>query len=387
MPHKNLLLNFKKPTVRTLSYEVQENNPRYGKVVAYPFERGYGTTVANSLRRVLLSSLPGYAISGMTVKFYDKNSELKVLSSEFDNITGVFEDTIEIIQNLKKIRLALLDESFERKIFLELKGPRTLTAKDLEVDANIKVFNPDQHIATLNADSFFTIEITLSFGRGYVPGEALQEVNKEMGYIAIDALYSPVERVNFKVENYRIEQRTDYEKFTLEVWTDGSTNPIDAVADASKILKEHFATFINFDESLHEEAQIEKKEEEVSPEDENFLKILLTPIEELELNARASNCLSSSNTRFIGELVIKSEEELSRIKNLGQKSLEQIKEKLEQFNQFNLKLGMNLDPRFIEKINKAKLEDNGYSRHLSDDDEDFEDDDEDLADDQDEGDD
>jgi DNA-directed RNA polymerase subunit alpha len=351
MPHKNLLLNFKRPSARSISYEIAEDNPQYGKISAYPFERGYGTTVANSLRRTLLSSLPGYAISGMSIKYYDENGEFKILTSEFENIYGVYEDTIEIVQNLKKVRLALLDESTERKLFLELKGPRTLTAKDLEIDANIQVFNPDQHIATLNDKAFFTVEITTTFGRGYVPAEVVQESNNEVGFIAIDALYSPVERVTFQVDNYRIEQRTDYEKFDISVWTDGSITPVDAIADASKILKEHFTTFINFDESLYEESEYEEKEEEVSPEDENFLKVLLTPIEELELNARASNCLSSANIQFIGELVIKSEEELAKIKNLGQKSLEEIKEKLQQFD---VELGMDIDKKFIEKINEEK---------------------------------
>lgn len=369
MPHKNLLLNFKRPTARTISYEVVEDEPNYGKIAAYPFERGYGTTVANSLRRVLLSSLPGYAISGMAVKYYDKNGELKLLTSEFDNIPGVYEDTIEIVQNLKKVRASLLDESFERKIFLELKGKRTFTAKDLAIDSNIQIYNPEQHIATLNEDGFLTIEITVTFGRGYIPADLIQEQNSEVGFIAIDALYSPVKRVNFKVENYRIEQRTDYEKFLLEVWTDGSLTPVDAVADASKILKEHFSTFINFDESQYEEKETEVKEEEVSPEDESFLRTLLTPIEELELNARASNCLSSANIRFIGELAIKSEEELAKIKNLGQKSLEEIKEKLQQFD---IELGMDIDRRFIDRINEAKLEES----QEDDDEEDYDSDDE-----------
>ena len=354
MPHKNLLVNFKRPSPRSISYEVEEDKANYGKIIAYPFERGYGTTVANSLRRVLLSSLPGYAISGVSIKYYDKSGDLRLLTSEFENVSGAYEDTIEIIQNLKRVRLALLDESFERKVFLEFKGPRTFTAKDLEVDANIQVFNPEQHIATLNDDAFLTMEITISFGRGYIPADIIQESNNEVGFIAIDALYSPVERATFQVDNYRIEQRTDYEKFSLEVWTDGSITPVDAIADASKILKEHFSTFINFDEAVYEEAQIESKDDDVSPEDESFLKTLLTPIEELELNARASNCLSSANIRFIGELVIKSEEELAKIKNLGQKSLEEIKQKL---SQFDLELGQPVDSRFIEKIKEAKLVD------------------------------
>lgn len=357
MPHKNLLLNFKRPTARSISYDVIEDDPRYGKITAYPFERGYGTTVANSLRRVLLSSLPGYAISGMNIQFYDAEGELKQLSSEFENIPGVYEDTIEIVQNLKRVRLALLDESTERKIFLELKGSKTLTAKDLELDANIQVLDPEQHIATLNDDASITIEITITFGRGYLPADAIQQNNSEIGFIAIDALYSPVERVTFAAESFRIEQRTDYEKFSLELWTDGSITPVDAVADAAKILKEHFTTFINFDEALYEEAEIEEREEEVSPEDEKFLKVLLTPIEELELNARASNCLSSANIQFIGELVIKTEDELAKIKNLGQKSLEEIKQKLEQFE---VTLGKPVEKKFIDKINDAKeMDDEG----------------------------
>lgn len=351
MPHKNLLVNFKRPGPRTISYEVVEDEENYGKIVAYPFERGYGTTVVNSLRRVLLSSLPGYAISGIVINYHDEKGELKLLNSEFDNIPGVYEDTIEIVQNLKKVRVGLLDESFERKIFIELKGKKDFVAKDLEVDSQFQVFNPDQHIATLNEDAFLNIELTVTFGRGYVPADLFQEQNTEMGFVAIDALYSPVKKVTFKVESHRIEQRSDFEKFAIEVWTDGSITPVDAVADAAKILKEHFTTFINFDESLYEDSELEINEEEVSPEDENFLKTLLNPIEELELNARASNCIASADIKLIGELVIKTEDELSKIKSLGQKSLEEIREKLQQFD---VEIGMDIEKKLIDRVFEHK---------------------------------
>ncbi|OHD09041.1 MAG: DNA-directed RNA polymerase subunit alpha [Spirochaetes bacterium GWB1_36_13] len=363
MPHKNLLLNFKRPTPRTIHYEVSEDDQFYGKITAYPFERGYGTTVANSLRRVLLSSLPGYAISGLSIKYYDKNGDFRILSSEFENIPGVFEDTIEIVQNLKKVRLVLHDDSIERKIFIELKGKKEFKASDLAVDSNIQIFNQDEHIATLNEDAFFTIEVTITLGRGYVPGEAFLEGNSEIGFIPVDALYSPIQKATFQVENYRIEQRTDYEKFSIEVWSDGSIRPVDAVADAAKILKEHFNTFINFDEAMFEveEKGIEKSTD-INPDDEALLKKLLTSIEELELNARASNCLNSADVKFIGELVIKSEEDLARIKNLGQKSLKEIKEKL---SSYQLELGMPIDKKLIEKIDEAKIK----GANFSDDDE------------------
>jgi len=346
------MYDFKRPKRENITYKISQENQFYGKIDAYPFERGYGLTIANSLRRVLLSSIPGYAISGISVKYYS-NDEMNILSSEFVNIPGVYEDTIQFIQNLKRVRLALLDGSIERKIYFELKGPREFKASDLKIDSNIEVYNPDIILATLNEDAYFTIEMVITFGRGYVPAEVIKENNNEIGFIGIDALYSPVEKVSYKVENYRIGQRTDYEKFTMEVWTDGSIKPSDAIADAAKILKEHFSVFINFDETQYEDVIVEEKEEKIAPEDERLWEVLSTPVEELELNARAANCLEAINVKYIGELVQKTEDELKKVKNLGQKSLEEIIKKLEAFD---LHLGMKLDDKYIKAIQELKEE-------------------------------
>jgi len=350
MAHRYLMYDFRRPKSENITYKVSEDNPFYGKIEAYPFERGYGLTIANSLRRVLLSSLPGYAISGISVKYY-QNDEMKILSSEFVNIPGVYEDTIQFIQNLKRVRLSLLDGSIERKIYIELKGPREFKSSDLQIDSNIEIYNPDLVLATLNEDAYFNIEISVTFGRGYVPAEVIKEENNEFGFIAIDALYSPIEKVSYKIENYRIGQKIDYEKFIMEVWTDGSIKPSDAIADAAKILKEHFSTFINFDESKYEEEIVEEKEEKITPEDEKIWEVLATPVEELELNARAANCLEAINIKYIGELVQKTEDELKKVKNLGQKSLEEIIKKLEAFD---LYLGMKLDEKYIKAIKELK---------------------------------
>ncbi len=329
MVHKNLLRDFKRP--KNIIFEHEELNPFYGRFIAAPFERGYGITIANSLRRTLLSSIQGYAVTALRLEYIDGEGKNTLLSNEFESIYGIYEDTSIIVQNLKKAKIRLLDDLDSRTIFIEKKGNGAITAGDLKIDANIEIYNPDQHIATLNDDASLFFELQIDLGRGYVPAERNIEYIQTIGTVPIDAIFSPVIKVNFNVENTRVGQRTDYDKFTIEVWTDGTIAPNDAVADAAKILKEHFTCFINFEE---EEEPEETKED---PEEERLRALLSTAIEELELSVRSSNCLRVAGVKTVGDLVIKTEEEIAKIKNLGKKSITEIQNKL---NSLSLNFGM-----------------------------------------------
>ncbi len=341
MAHKNLLRDFKRP--KNIIFEHDEVNPYYGRFVAAPFERGFGTTIANSLRRTLLSSIQGYAITAMRVEYVNSEGKNTLLSNEFESINGVFEDTVLVVQNLKMVRMKLLDEIENRTIFIEKKGEGVITAGDLEVDANIQVFNPEQHIATLNEDASIFLELQIDLGRGYVPAERNIEYIQTIGTVPIDAIFSPIKKVNFHIENTRVGQRTDYDKFILEVWTDGTIAPDDAVADAAKILKDHFTCFINFEE------EEEPEEEKEDPEEERMRALLSTAIEELELSVRSSNCLRVAGIKSVGDLVIKTEEEVSKIKNLGKKSITEIQQKL---SSLSLNFGMK---NIAHLTSKSKL--------------------------------
>lgn len=321
MARKNLLRDFKRPKTVLLEPEQQDSN--YGKFVASPFERGFGTTIANSLRRTLLTSIQGYAITAMRVEYLDKERKNTRLSNEFESITGVYEETSLVVQNLKKVRSRLLDDEESRTIVIEKKGEGTFTAKDLEVDSNIQVLNPELVIANLNEEASLLIELQIDMGRGYISAERNLEHIQTIDTIPIDAIFSPIQRVLFSVGNTRIGQRTDYDKITLEVFTDGSISPQDAIAEASKILKEHYSCFINFEDEETIEEEVE------DPEEEKMRTLLNTVIEELELSVRSSNCLRVAGIRTIGDLVTRSEEDISRIKNLGKKSINEIKEKLQ----------------------------------------------------------
>lgn len=329
MAYRNLLKDFKRP--KGITFEIDENNPFYGKFTAAPFERGYGVTIANSLRRTLLSSIQGYAITAMRMEYINADGKQELLTNEFESIYGVLEETLHIIQNFKRVRLKLLDDSENRTIIIEKKGEAAITAADLQVDPNIEVLNPDQHIMTLNEDADIFMELQISFGRGYVPAENNAEYIETIGTIPIDAIFSPITKVNYKIENYRVGQRTDYEKVILEVWTDGSIKPDDAVAQAAKILKEYFSNFINFEEEEEEEI------EEIDEEAERYRALFDTTIEELELSVRSSNCLRVAGIRTIGDLIQKNEEDLEKIKNLGKKSINEI---ISRLKTLNLRLGM-----------------------------------------------
>jgi len=294
------------------SIEIDETSysSTYGKFVVQPLERGFGVTIGNSLRRILLSSLPGAAISMIRVD--------KVLH-EFTTIPGVVEDVADVILNLKEVRLKLLNKRPE-KVTLSLSGPGEFKAGDIQNGSmEFEILNPEKHIATLNEDANFDMELRISRGHGYVRADENKLPDQPIGSIPIDAIYTPVRRVSYQVENTRVGDRTDYEKLTLEVETDDSITPDDALTYAAKILKDHIQLFINFD--------IEPEEEEPVEVDEEVLKVrklLKMPVDELELSVRSYNCLMAANIKTIGDLVRRDEQEMLKFRNFGRKSLQEL---------------------------------------------------------------
>ncbi len=329
MARKNLLKGFKRP--KGITFEHSETTPSYGKFIAHPFERGYGTTIGNSLRRILLSSIQGYAITAVRVTSYDSEGNAHVLSSEYEAIPHVVEDTPDVIANLKQVRLTL-DEGMEQKtILVEADKEGELKADALETETGIEVLNKDQHILTLMPEGKLEIELQIDLGRGYVPAEVNEKYVEVIGTIPIDAIFSPIQRVMYNVESTRVGQRTDYDKLVFEVWTDGTLAPEDAVAEAAKMAKDHFSIFINFDEDVLD------GDDDVDEDEERLRKLLDTPVEELELSVRSSNCLKNANIRSIGDLTARTEDDIAKTRNFGKKSLLEIKEKLKEWN---LSLGM-----------------------------------------------
>jgi len=302
----------------------------YGKFVCQPLERGFGITLGNALRRILLSTLQGAAI--VSVKFDG-------VPHEFTTIPGIKEDITDLILNLKEVNLKAVNDSEEEeeeiKLVLDLKGEKEVKAGDMLTDGKVEIMNPDSHIATLNKDAVLHAEMIVKTGRGYVPAEKNVAGDQEIGVILIDALFSPIRKVSYVVGNARVGQRTDYDKLTLEIWTNGTVNPQDALAFAAKILKEQATPFINFEEEPEEE--VEKEEKEV---EEKVNENLFKPVSELELSVRSSNCLKNANIKYIYELVQKTESEMLKTKNFGRKSLNEIKRILEEMD---LQFGMELE--------------------------------------------
>src|SRR5918993_3814850 len=297
----------------------------FGRFTTEAYERGFGTTVGNSLRRVLLSSLTGAAVT--TVK-------IEGVLHEFSTIPGVTEDVTAIILNIKSLRLALHTDK-PKTIRLKKKGPGEAKGSDIIHDADIAILTPNLHIATLDKDASLDMEMTVKHGRGYVPAERNKEEGLPIGVIAIDSIFSPIKRVNFHVENARVGRMTDYDKLTLEIWTDGTISPSDALSTAAGILREHLDIFINPEERSDgkTEAGYEESQREVN-------KNLFRSVNELELSVRAANCLKNANIKTIADLVQKSEAEMLKTKNFGKKSLNEIKEIL---SEMGLGLGMKLD--------------------------------------------
>lgn len=324
MSSPNLLRGFKKP--KGVSLKKERQDACYGEYSAGPFEKGFGVTIANALRRTLLSSVPGYAITAIKIEFIEKSKKIP-LTNEFESITGVREDTIDVIANLKQVALRLEDGQESRLITIEKKGAGQFAAGDLAVDNAIYVANPELIIANLDDDANFTIDLQIEVGRGYMSAEKIsEEIIETVGAIPIDAIFSPVKNVAFTLKNARVGQRGDYDQILLKIATNGTVRPEDALAMAAKIVKECLSCFINFDE----ETEFDTGEgDEI---EERLRKILSTPVEELELSVRSSNCLKMANIQTIGDLVQRSEEEMVKTKNFGKKSLAEIQNKLKSYN-------------------------------------------------------
>jgi DNA-directed RNA polymerase subunit alpha len=330
MPRKSLLKGLKRP--KGITFEHDEVDRRFGRFIAYPFERGYGVTVGNTLRRILLSSIQGYAISAIYVTSYDADGVPRILSSEFDSIPDVVEDTPDVINALKQLKIALTDDLDEKTILLEAKGPGELTGADLGADRQVQVLNPELKLATLMEGANLALEVQIELGRGYVPAERHEQYIEVVGTIAVDAIYSPILKAKYSVENTRVGQRTDFDKLILELTTDGTLSPEDALAEAAKIAKEQFTIFINFDEAEG------RDDDAYDEEDERVRTLLKTPVKELELSVRSSNCLQNAHIHTIWDLVTKTEDEIKKTRNFGTKSLDEIKSKLAEFN---LRLGIS----------------------------------------------
>ncbi|MCR4580353.1 MAG: DNA-directed RNA polymerase subunit alpha [Treponema sp.] len=330
MARKNLLKGFKKP--KGISFEpIDSTNPNYQKFYAYPFETGFGTTVGNTLRRVLLSSIQGYAITSIRITSYDENGISHVISSEFEAIPNVAEDTLEIINSLKMIRLKLPGDIEQDTINYEFKGPGVVKSDDFAKEGQLEVMTKDALIFTMMEGAHLDIEIQVDLGRGYVPAETNEHYIEIVGTIPMDAIFTPVQKVKYSIEPCRVGQRNDYDKLNLEIWTDGTISPENALGEAAKIAKDHFAIFVNFNDK--DVAGSDDGDEG----DESIQKLLNTQVEELELSVRSSNCLKNANIRTIGELTRKTEDDIAKTRNFGKKSLAEIKEKL---LEWNLTLGM-----------------------------------------------
>jgi DNA-directed RNA polymerase subunit alpha len=308
---------------KALDVDKESLSGSYGKFIAKPLERGFGLTLGNSLRRVMLSSLQGAAVTSV---------KIDGVLHEFTPIADVSEDVAEIILNLKEVRFKLHSE--EAVVIIEKAGPCEVKASDIVVSEQVQVLNPEQHIATVGKGGKLRMEIKVARGRGYQPAETNKPEDMPVGWIALDSFFSPIRRVNYTVTQSRVGQRTDFDKLTLEVWTDGSVNPEDAVSLGSKILKDQLSVFLNFEEEPEPVAMA--KEEGSSQFNPN----LYRSVEELELSVRSANCLQNANIKYIYELVQKTEAEMLKTKNFGRKSLNEIKDIL---SEMGLSLGMKLD--------------------------------------------
>jgi len=304
------MIEIEKPRIECV--ECAEDNT-YGRFVIEPLERGYGITLGNSLRRILLSSLPGVAVTSI---------KIDGVLHEFTTIPGVVEDMTEIILNIKELRLKLHCEG-SKTLYIDFEGEGEIKASDIKPDSDVELLNPDLHIATVSGTNRFFMEINVSHGRGYVPAERNKLPNQPIGIIPIDSIYTPVRKVNYTVENTRVGQITDYDKLSFEVWTDGSIAPDEAISLGAKILSDHLDLFINLtDRAKNAEILVEKGEPERD-------KILEMTIEELDLSVRSYNCLKRAGINTVEDLISKTEEEMMKVRNLGRKSLEEVVTKLD----------------------------------------------------------
>lgn len=302
------MIEIEKPRI-----EIVEQSENYGKFVCEPLERGYGTTFGNSLRRILLSSIPGAAVRAI---------KIEGVLHEFATVAGVVEDVTEVILNLKRLSLKIHSDE-EKVLIIDADRPGAITAADIRADSDVDIMNPDLHIATLTEGAHVYMELRAGRGRGYVPAHRNKPDEQEIGLIPIDSLYSPISRVNFSVENTRVGQVTDYDKLTLEVWTDGSVAPDEAVSVGAKILTDHLMLFVGLtDRGKDTDMMVEKESTQND-------RVMDMPIEELDLSVRSYNCLKRAGINTVSELCSKTEEEMMKVRNLGRKSLEEVVEKLE----------------------------------------------------------
>jgi len=312
------VIEIEKPTIECF---YSDENKNYGKFVVEPLERGYGTTLGNSLRRILLSSLPGAAVTSV---------KIDGILHEFSTIPGVKEDVTEIILNLKRLAVRINGDNSKR-VIINAVGPKTVTAGDIIADSDLEIFNPELHIATLEENATLVMEINIARGRGYVPAEQNKTDSMPIAVIPVDSIYTPVRKVNFTVENTRVGQVTDYDKLILEIWTDGSITPEEGVSIGAKIMQEHLKLFIDLTDSMESmEIMVEKEEDQKE-------KALEMTIEELELSVRSFNCLKRAAINTVEELTHRTEDDMMKVRNLGKKSLDEVKHKLEE-------LGLSLKP-------------------------------------------
>ncbi|MBP1933053.1 DNA-directed RNA polymerase subunit alpha [Ammoniphilus resinae] len=303
------MIEIEKPKIEIVEVN---SDATYGKFVVEPLERGYGTTLGNSLRRILLSSLPGAAVTSV---------QIDGVLHEFSTIEGVVEDTTQIILNLKKLSIKIHSDEV-KYLEIDAEGGGMVTAGDIRADSDVEILNPDLYIATLEDDARLHIRLKADRGRGYVAADQNKDLDQPIGVIPIDSIYTPISRVNYQVENTRVGQVTNYDKLTLEVWTDGSIRPEEAVSLGAKIMTEHLNLFVGLtDEAKEAEIMVEKEEDKKE-------KVLEMTIEELDLSVRSYNCLKRAGINTVQELTLKSEEDMMKVRNLGRKSLEEVQEKL-----------------------------------------------------------
>ena len=310
MKEGNCMIEIEKPQIECIETPGEAS---YGKYVVEPLERGYGTTLGNALRRIMLSSLPGTAATAI---------KIAGVQHEFSTIPGVKEDVTEIVLNVKSLITKLHNAEGTKTVFIEATGPCEVKAGDIKCDSEVEVLNPDLHIATLDAGATLNMELTLSHGRGYVPADRNKPAQTTIGLIPVDSIYTPVYKVNYTVENTRVGNMTDFDKLTLEVWTDGTISPRDAVSLGAKILCDHFSLFTDLSDAMGSKSTVVEKAEAQRD------KVLELTIEELDLSVRSFNCLKRANINTVEDLISKTEDDMMKVRNLGRKSLEEVINKL-----------------------------------------------------------
>lgn len=319
-----------------VEWEESTHTERYGRFVIQPLERGYGTTLGNALRRVLLSSLPGAAVIGL---------KIEGVLHEFSTVPGVVDDVTEIVLNMKQLRLKM-HGSDSKVLYLTAAKKGEIRASAIEPNADVEILNPELKIATLSDGAKLAMEIYLERGRGYIPADTLRESTQPIGYIPVDAIFTPIEKVNFTIEHARVEEKTDYDRLIMEVWTNGSIRPEEALSRAAKILKDHLGLVIT-----GEDKEKAPQEELLDEESTKLRELLAKPVDELELSVRSSNCLRGSGIKVLGELVVQSEAEMLEYRNFGKKSLSELNEILQSLG---LTFGMKLNGFEKKPLHKAK---------------------------------